>query len=1587
MGFLDGLKAAYFSIEDHYYDFAEGLQRKGIPFLDFFVKPIEGAGIPSMPVFLLLIVAISAGALLVLTQTTGVKTVTIQVDADGQPLDGARIQLLLDGEVIAEKRAQNGAAVFSDVPQREYTVRILQEGFDPARRTLLADQTSLRVDLKSGSDGSSIGFLDRSRLRVIVQDEQTKQPISAASIAFNSAKQNGQETTNAQGEAILPQAAVMNLRISKTGYKPDVRTVRGGGDVTVYLKATNQALFTQPGSGGGENQGGGTGTLTPPGTSFSDQGIVTVTITNGSDPVNGNVKLYNAQAVLLGEGTTVEGVIVFTAPIGDSVYPTINAEGFALFDGSARAKVVEEFTEFQIALAGADAPVGEKTTIKAVDKDENALYFSAKVFKPPAIELAAFDGEQWELLVSPGTYYVWIQSPGFLAKTFDLVAGQNHVIQLEKATPFNAATLTVRVQDEYGESLSGANVRLEKENRVFSADVETDSQGEARFDEIPVGTVGVFAQFGTKTVRGTTNVEQGGSTATITLTIHRATLNVKTSNAVDSQAVPAAMELSNLIESTQTCQGAACSFTTAALVENRLRVTADGFRVFAASLVMADDEQRNLSAVMVPSQASGGAKIEFIQIKDVSGQPVQSLQPGREYVVEFNATPAAQAEAQGIYLRVGSKSSVDGDDVAIIEHSTADAAQKSTEYNPSTSCADLQPEFTSGLQGYKWVALDYDEPAVRLVSFVVRVREGASTNQALSLYYATHTNAGSVYARDPLDPAGQTCYPKTYEIKLPLVAGSIGGGNGGGNGGTGTPTPTPPPGTPNPLPSGHQYTPKVGISFNPATGQIEVDAPEIVLEVDAIYPKDAVPLNFNDASCTIGFKIQSSQSSCYQVSRESLTFSTKDFSASCPSFVEGNQVKLQQDPQAKLVLQALCSGVQAQKEVPIRIHVAQVNSLTAAPQKLDEGEGTAKLLYVVNQKQQGLRTLTPLGASGTITLSDHAATALSWKGPGTLTLLEGETVVGEWTYENGPAYFEGIGTLGSRVSSASDYMSCAQGWCTGTAAIQAISAFKQEAQKTAQATVFRRGSNAMPTTTPNPTPTASPTASASPSPGASTTPSASPSPTASASPNPTASPSADAMHINDEKTAANGFKIQLTAIETVSGRTKAFFDVKNAQGAVVDAVEAFAGEQKTTSGLVINVQSVHHEATTANRYAEVTLTVSSAQTAPASQLNFAEERRIAADPFTFSTVMQLTEDADKALEAAGFEVKRSTGCRAGDPAVFLVQATTSDGQNFQYTASTLELHDNLDQPQNQIPLCGFLHAQGPVIVATTNPVLPSQNQANDQHTQPQIQFALFIQAPIFKAQCESLGKKVIDLDTQIKQKKTVEIPKLEATQTTACGSDPTAAACTNAKKATEKARADLKNLESQLKATKQKCNAMQYPLFEIPPGLRPQFSQFTCYSDYDKISKQIQEAQKEADALKEKLPQTTGAQDSSPIGDLNDQWTEANDKLDELKGELKGCKAFCQQKPACIEMFPNGRQFTKIIHLGLSPDCSPFSKNAAIELGNSFLISTLMKDLGPYAALSGIGCGFAQGYYNQQQLGGPQGFADTPQIQPQQVQA
>jgi len=126
------LVKAYFAIEDKYYglmDFLEDNLR--IPVYKYFVEPIESRGVPSFPIFIILLLAVFGGLFYLLQPTSFSLTVSVTSAETGAAIDDAQV-LLIDAS--GETKTQltfGGDAVFSGLSQSRlpFTIKVSKQGF------------------------------------------------------------------------------------------------------------------------------------------------------------------------------------------------------------------------------------------------------------------------------------------------------------------------------------------------------------------------------------------------------------------------------------------------------------------------------------------------------------------------------------------------------------------------------------------------------------------------------------------------------------------------------------------------------------------------------------------------------------------------------------------------------------------------------------------------------------------------------------------------------------------------------------------------------------------------------------------------------------------------------------------------------------------------------------------------------------------------------------------------------------------------------------------------------------------------------------------------------------------------------------------------------------------------------------------------------------------------------------------------------------------------------------------------------------------------------------------------------------------
>ncbi len=190
----------YLSLEDGYYEFMDSLEGKKLPVYRFFIAPLETHGLPSFPVFILFLLLLLGGAFSIYSMAFP-QPVEFRVVVFGNtgssfvPLNGATVQLLDNGRVIATAIASNGVAIFSGTPVKQLEVKASAGGFgDTAQLVDVSESSSVRLQLNctSGACGETVAQGDSETPLIEFQAATNScNPSSASGSLFVSAFASG----------------------------------------------------------------------------------------------------------------------------------------------------------------------------------------------------------------------------------------------------------------------------------------------------------------------------------------------------------------------------------------------------------------------------------------------------------------------------------------------------------------------------------------------------------------------------------------------------------------------------------------------------------------------------------------------------------------------------------------------------------------------------------------------------------------------------------------------------------------------------------------------------------------------------------------------------------------------------------------------------------------------------------------------------------------------------------------------------------------------------------------------------------------------------------------------------------------------------------------------------------------------------------------------------------------------------------------------------------------------------------------------------------------------------------------------------
>jgi len=511
---MNPLLKLYFAIEGAYYKFLDFLQKLGIPVYRFFVSPLEERGVPSFPVFILIILLILGFLFLFLIPKQSSTSVFV-------------VRVLSNGKGVG-----NASVVFLGA-NNVFLGRVLTD----ATGTVVFNGSALTADVVAQ------GFLEK---KVVLINGLNVVSLQVSSVENNSLINSSTTSSNAAG------SPGVSFTSQSTGLPGNGQALNGSSDlevdllyngvpvdgfVTVFDNLTSYALDSGQTSSGSVYFSG---------------------ISLGSTvyfSVSGNYSLNSSPVIVLKNG--FNKVVLNVSPVtGGCVGSACNVS--CVFDSDCESSnpsspfCVNGFCSAtnQTGSSGASyiylfnsVDNSSVNGFVAVFNLNNQVVFQGRTSKG----VFSFNALQ-------GYYYAVVNAPGF-------VSGQSSFFQ----TPVNysvfltpvsvgSASLLVNVFDDNGDPLVGGSVVVKSLNNGVWEPLtmpENNSNGVVAFSNLPVNvSVRVVASDGGAVGSNTTYLLNGSNSVSVYLFVNNGSLNVSAFDALTGNLVVdfnASVSFSNVI--------------------------------------------------------------------------------------------------------------------------------------------------------------------------------------------------------------------------------------------------------------------------------------------------------------------------------------------------------------------------------------------------------------------------------------------------------------------------------------------------------------------------------------------------------------------------------------------------------------------------------------------------------------------------------------------------------------------------------------------------------------------------------------------------------------------------------------------------------------------------------------------------------------------------------------------------------------------------------------------------------------------------------------------------------------------------------
>lgn len=785
MGVTDSIKGAYFALEDRYYRMLDWVDEKGVPVYKV-VDAIESAGIPSFPVFVILILVILyllfsvlAGGLF-----AGNSVVTLTItDNQGTGIEGASVAIAVDQKTPVPLLSDAQGKVRREFPKNtQLSISVSKDGFIAQTRKLTVDSDTIEekfiLELQISSFSKTVNLVHGATGALFTS------PVSVSFSCSANSSFSYQTTTN-------------NGTITVENIPNDCGTLIATPNTAGIFFSAGTVDFLSPGiaqlSVSEENAAKGTVRVT-----LSDQ---------SNQPASGvNVRLMRSTGTQAGvpfssRTTTATGSALFDdVPVGRYyivTYDPVNQK-YADYDSSAvndiKEVTVGQVTDFsatlsfvvtgKIRLSIKDAITKQPVPNVAVYLQKNGVTLTNT-----SSDLGGY--VEFNVSDNANVYSVRVDNPSYLIATLNNLGKSDSIIEilLQPLTEGQQTTLEVLVTDQTNKPVENSQVLLKfsPSGDAASEVIGTGIDGKATFTRLEAGNY--YAEvikegFESVTSSVVTVNERQINLLKVILPIGSGTVDVVVSDStgalIKGASVRAVDQFSGQeLEKKNTGVDGKASFVIRQDKKVFFEVTATGFARFTTVPVTPPaDSTITINVTLRQDIVRFEVALDGLYVNGEKSS--DALSAGQQYTARLLllVPDNASLSEAGVHIRTGAAEErktnlMESDYWNILKvNSAANSVLKGLSFSPPTGFSQDAGKVTTGTS--KWANLVFKNPkgGVYQIEAQVQVLASAPTGATLPFSYRGWGKTGSSYVRFPVDvtlgdaesvPQKQGLYAKTND--------------------------------------------------------------------------------------------------------------------------------------------------------------------------------------------------------------------------------------------------------------------------------------------------------------------------------------------------------------------------------------------------------------------------------------------------------------------------------------------------------------------------------------------------------------------------------------------------------------------------------------------------------------------------------------------------------------------------------------------------------------------------------------------------------------------------------------------------------